>query len=329
MVIIRFSGTIVDKLINKNNMKKIFYTLLFFLFVSNISSAKSTIKSYPTDTIQKFIDIYGKDSLISLVEDKINLTTQFVYNRRDNIEEQKEIVYLMLVSRKFDLGLDTLMSFNDSNGKIPFTYLYSIGYGKMANQLSQDIANLEEAISLGQYTAKEYIQNIGRLNFDNYYARNSFSNFCNVFGNEMIPILDSFLIYYRSADVFGKFDVMLNFATVAHNCPKLGKYFKESFDENYKKYNLPKIANDTMFYDHIDEYQSFRLPIEVVTYALYSNMYSINDFQADLMYLLNFQNKQDGGWYPYKNGSIKRSDGEMTIFVLWLLCEFREGLLKL
>ena len=294
----------------KNYTKKRIILFVICLMGVNFSNASSKKKftPFPSDTVERFIKLYGKDSLIHLLDNKIKLTGNYLNINNNNKNGSMVSLYeLVILNKHFNLGLDSTLLYLPQPANNRYYRLYDMFLG--------DSVSMKKTISDVQVkmTPKELKKQF-EDNMSNSNCRIALSAFCEDYIPELLNEAIDTLFAYRpkleSSERIHTFWVLLE---TSKNCGKsndvLNKYVDTYFKELDKSYNFQKILSDSIV-------GSLILPIQKLAYSLYGNKINLKTQSDNLMYLLSLQNA-DYGWSTYINYSDKSSNMETTIYGLW------------
>lgn len=304
----------------KNYIKKTIILIFICILGKQFSHAASKQKfiPFPADTVQRFIKLYGKDSLLHLLDNKIKLTGNYLNINNNNKSGTMVSFYeLVLLNKHFNLALDSNLIYLPQPTNNQFYRLYDIFLGDSVS-MKKTISDMQVKMSPNELK-KQFEDNISNTN-----CRVALSTFCEnytlpVLLNKAIDTLFGYRMNLQSSERLHNFWVLIE---TSKNCGKsydaLNVYIDNYYKELDKSYNFQKILSDSTVGSLIH-------PIQKLAYSLYGNKINLNTQSDNLMYLLSLQNS-DYGWSMYTNYSDKSSNMETTIYGLWALCEFRQKL---
>lgn len=307
-----------------NTVKK-FFMLTTIVFFTNSLNAKDTKISYPKDTLQAFIKNYGKDSLIHLLNNKIDTAFQWLKAHDDSKDWTMATnkVEFKLYSKYFELTNDTSFLKIDT---IEYKDNYSL-YGYYVRKVSMDAERISNWKSVPSDTLKKYIlaeihnpnTRLGLPLYGRYFTMPDsiyflYSNYALKadLGNQMITYI-SLASYQKNIN--------------AQNSTILNEVKFKIFTQMYKVNNLEEvITKPTLTSPSNEEIQNkvFDISLQTLAYGLYGKDVNLLEHGRDLMYLLALQNEDGGFRNPVNNN--KYSLGNSSIYALWSLCEFRAQL---
>lgn len=274
-------------------------------------------KQFSTDTVQKFIKNFGKDSLIHLLDNKIESAKKYISNNTTSLYYSSDINKVLSISKNFKLGLDTL-KYEKYNVYEDIFQLYDFKVGNVSFIANALDSLIKEKVDFNKLMFE---------NISNEMSRNSLV----VLGGAVLEINPKYFdsIYKKYAIIDSKeiFNQYWWFTQFAKNYPSQDKipliYKNKIFSSLYLNYNLPVLATNFRLNPiEINNLKKLGSAIEVLALGLYGDNISISKNSADLMYLLTLQNN-DGGWQS-SLGSANDSYMSTTYHGLWALCEFRE-----
>ena len=97
--------------------------LLFTLFSLHSASVFSKSTNFSNDTIQKFISVYGKDSLVRLIDKSIAKGSKFIGAYEQQLSIADLALEIKAVGKHYQLGFDTL-PFRNAISDFAFTRIY-------------------------------------------------------------------------------------------------------------------------------------------------------------------------------------------------------------
>lgn len=311
-------------------MTKFLFSLLCILIL-NFSTvySNSGYITFPGDSMMLFTEKYGVDSLKKILDDRIQKTEKFLLE--SEIKEDINIISLkfLLMSKHFNNGLDTLIKDRNSN-KIPFYYLYTEYYGDTTVvSLSKTVSYSEESRNNIKYELVERNREmvLGSLK-NNIHTNNLLTTFCDFFGEDLMPHVDSIVKYYfKDLEPDNYTEYFFNLATLSRNCghlfPEFNQRYDSVFNHIYDRHNIVNLYKDTVIYEVYDEeFIDATLPMIVLAYAIYSQNFDANKYSADLMLFLNLFDESTGSWLRYRKEYEQGMDYFNSMLALWILNEW-------
>lgn len=301
--------------------KNIIILHLILLFGVSISYSNDGFKPSPEDTVNKFIKNYGKDSLIQLLDIRIKDAEKWVNYNSKEMYVQNTYAEMILISRHFNLGLDTLPFFNYFDS----SKINSL-YGKYFGDTLQFTPIIDKSTEINKDFGNVIINDI-----KNPRTRAILAVLCSHFPLSEI-IIDSF---YSTSKQFTIQDKILSYFQLSEIQRKCGnsinlvnQHKNSLFKEIYAKNNLEQLLLVKREYSdaYISEF-NLELPIQIIALGLYGKDITLAKNGKELMYLLKTQNS-DFGWRTYNSVKFE-SEINSSFYGLWALCEFREQLQKL
>lgn len=308
--------------------------LLLILFFANLNTSvyANTVKPFPKDTLQTFIQNYGKDSLLKLIDTRIllakNAVIKYSVIENENIEIKSE-----------DLNIKKFFSDSKDTSIIRYTfsnYIEKLLFLDTVNSLSVNKWN-----SITNIIKKS--KNPGKL------LRDSINNTMELFvlTAYLCPYLQTNIVLDNTKPYQDLFDEKLieeklfiyrYIAMIDKNChdSKWEEYKNDYFNALYKRCsyleyfknlsNFEKLnfgGEMKMYMDTNEEYNNY---LRFVTYSVYANNINLKDHSNDLMQVLFSQTIPFGYWLA---DYVKKEDGLLssTIYGYWTLLQFRELLL--
>lgn len=316
-------------------MKRFILIPFLMLLLISTSKAKEPAYVYPTDTMQQFIKAYGKDSLIKILDKTINESVGFLidnwkYQKIDNFT-----IEFILAARHFGLGFDTLpLPEEKSPGSIPFYYLYDEGYGDTL-KVTPIMRGHYNEVKSGSLKPKIILDSYGKLHYDALSARNALTNYCYVFGEDLVPHADSILNYYDKTSSDKGLGYLLNFATLVQKCDKVSPTYYEGFSSIFQEIYDSNALSKLMTMDLVDdgrgmEYSIYASYISIIAlnYGLYSNKLDLNKYGLELFYLMSLYNIKDGSWSPFIRTVTPESNLTTSMMATWALLSWKEAMKK-
>lgn len=313
------------------------YIVFLFVFVltnnthaANITNnSKLLIRTFPVDTVQKFIKKYGKDSLVNLIDSRIQKAVKAMVSVYDEIYDVRKINEFYSITKEYELHpLDTL-KFSKYNSGEEIFQLYEYKYTDIPETLR--IIDSIRKLNLPEEKIQQDL--LYYLDLQNSVKSVAIS-VLPVIGGDFIapnaPYFDS--LYNRfSSNTKEIYDLYWWFAQFEKNYPNNNtvpiKYKNTIYNYMYKYYNF---KNSIKVYKK-DNTQEINITsiAKVLGYALYGNNITIKTNGSDLMYLLAFQNNQNL-WSPmFPNANESQNYAETTLYAIWALCQFKDQLVTL
>lgn len=310
------------------------FTCLLILFLSIYSygicstiSDVSNLNAYhkiATDTLDKFIIKFGKDSLFNKIDNTIGNTVLWLNDNSQYKVNATSINKLLAVGKKFNLGFDTLF-LPQYNINASIYQLYDFKEGAV-------VRNAKALDSLKKANA-----NIEKLMFDNMHYELS-RNSCVVLLDTTINIkkayFDSIYSKYFNINADDFIEPYWIFTQFALNQPTQSKvpmmYKNKVFTQLYKEYNFAKTISEFQVMQSRNQSNivtNIKNPITVLAYGLYGGDLNINTNGADLFYLLQTINSKGNAWQQ-NIGNVIDDNYETTLYALWALCEFKQQLIN-
>ena len=277
--------------------------------VNGIKAFDSSLmyKKVATDTIVKLVKSKGKAAYIQDLDERIEKAKAYVHDNIQNIESEYNVVQLNLISRHFNLGLDT-MQLIDS---LPYYYYYSL-YGLYY----RDVSGLSDLDMLNKSGVS-----LDSIAFDNIYKRSTridFTTFCQYFQFRDTTLLSMYIISQenitKKLEIYGLISevVRKGCSSKSTYLPVLKAKLKTEII-NIIEHKAPK--------DFMDN-NSVINPVKAIGYALYAGDINVRNNGDYILYLLKNQS-DDGSWHK-QLGVNEENSVLATIFGLWALCEVRE-----
>lgn len=308
--------------------KVLFMCLIFFKLSSGYAASTDVplkdFTKYSRDTLYKFTKKYGKDSLINILNTRILNAVKYININYDKIYLSEDINKIVAVSKKFNLGFDTLIFPKYSQEEnIYQLYEFKEGCVKQINSLIDSLSktnpdwdklmfeNIENEMSRNvSVVLGGSIKTVNPAYFDSI-----FSKFTNVSSKDFI-----FPYWW--------------FTQFAYNYPAQAKvpliYKDKIFKAYYNEYNFNKcIVKYNQTYKNSIKLGDVNINNEIMllAYGLYGKNITLKNNGAELFYILTLQDKNEFGWQNtfatnYTNSPIT------SFYALWSLCEYRKLLLE-
>lgn len=293
--------------------------------MSAANSFNNQLKLIPVisnDTINTFVKNYGKDSLLNRIDKTIKNAVLWMNGNLQYMNNALEINKLLAISKKFNLGFDTL-------------YIPQYKVNESIYQLYEfkEGAILQNSIILD--SLKNANANIQQLMFDNIHYEMS--------RNSSVVLLDTSTkintayfdtIYTKYFDVNSKDFIQAYwiFTQFALNFPKQSKvpviYKNKVFSKLYKMYNFTKVVNNYnqhLIKNNTQNIFNIQQPIMVLAYGLYGGNITLKNNGADLFYLLQTINSKRNAWQE-NMGDFLNNDIITTMYAIWCLCQYKQQL---
>ena len=337
-------------------MKKIIYIaalFCYFKFNTNLSASETNISAikqvedrtlsfdkyryFPEDTVIRFINKYGKDSLAKLIDKRISNAEEYILKNYDKIKYDNTTLEYILVAGHFKLNIDYKLidTFNFTGKQLR---LYDLSFGNL-----QETIRIIDAI---RASGRNMIDTLMSQSIES--IRYAVPLYC-----EKLTLNNE--VYYLILDNSKKASVNVQikdywiFAELNRRCKDESNgsityqetLFKELFPRNNPKafyldafpaigirdsstansfYQTPKEKELDIFYDKYS-------PLRMLAYALYANDVNMTNYSDNLIYLLDAQ-QENGSWSLAKKFNHFNSDPTSTIYGFWSLCEFKSKLLN-
>lgn len=295
---------------HKFNMLSLLFLLFTFSFYNcNAATIDSTVKKIkiPEDTIVKLVNIKGKEVFIKELDERIEKAKTFILDHKNDIESNYTQIHLNLLSRHYNLGIDTLILLDT----LPYYYYYSLH-----NLYFRDV---KENLLLD--TLQQFDFNVDSIFFQNIYKRSSrfdFTAFCQYFQYSDTTLQTLYIIseqnIQKKLEIYG-----LVSETIRKGCSDKSKYLP--ILKSKLKTDIFKILDKKVPQEFMDK-NSIMNPIKAIGYSLYAGDITVKKNGKYILYLINNQ-EEDGGWHK-ELGVNEENSVLSTIFGLWALCEVRE-----
>lgn len=294
---------------------------------------------FPEDTVYRFEKALGVDSLIRLINQRINAGENYLIQNIDrSVPDDLSVIELLMITEHFKLNKNLIKTNRDKYGEF-FYNLYDIRLGKTA----QCEAVLDSLRDSGINLADSFQNDVV-----NEFGQRMLIAFCDKF---KFPSNIYDLLYSSCAtqNIEYKIHMYWKFTALNLKCNdeviNTKSYSKKMFDELYPTNNLKsyyfldtvhKITDTIPLLIKTSEsnmqtpadmsaFAKKYNPLRMLAYALYANDVNLKIHSDELMYLLDAQ-KKDGSWSVAKMFNNDDSNLRATIYGLWSLCEFREKL---
>jgi hypothetical protein len=282
---------------------------------------------FPEDTTVKFIQKYGKDSLIHLIDSRIEEAKGFIGNQTmefDNLEFFTDFFYL---NTKFNWGFDTS----------DFPYYQKIeNYKSLYNLVDFDKQFFLDTI---KKLGSDKVNNILLEDLKKGGAAHTFMLplFCDMFDvkSNLIDLIIQKNVYISFNDL-KKEDVLfkqianyIEFGKINQKCrkkyPQIMSIQDTLFDNLYSSNSILRVLSDSSIVDpNRMEDVNYFASLNILAYALYFDDINLKTHGDNLMYLIHTQQTaKDGGW-RFAHYLDKESNVYLTMYGLWSLCQFKE-----
>ncbi|MFN8237717.1 MAG: hypothetical protein U0T77_06065 [Chitinophagales bacterium] len=306
-------------------------TLFFLVALSWLSvKAEESVSSYKPnviqfnrltdDTLDLFIQKYGKDSLLRQMDKRINKSIELLkaYNRYNSDVELA--LKFNGINNHFKLGIDSFIAIDEKDIKGN----YSRSYGKIVG----DTAFVRESVSK---VDKKQVYDLFLQSMYTKQGRAGLAIFCNEFNisKKMLDTLSKSFDYYSKSIQLEYYWTFTEFdRNCGNNDNNSATYKNEIFKKLYKTYSLNKIATDTSTITPKNMIEhSLSNSLELFALGLYGKDITLKNNAKDIVYFLTLQ-LNDGGWQEYNvNGQYAKF--KPTFYGLWALLELREEIRKL
>ena len=269
------------------------------------------------DTTLHFIEMYGKDSLLKIVNNRIIKAVRYLNFESKLISDEFQLAQLILYSKEFKLGFDTL-KYSNLQLKVSLVKLYGRTIGKASGFF--------DTLEFRKKTEQE-ISALFLEQQNNRVARVSMGTLSNYF-NLPQKSIDTLNALSKRLPLAEQIETYYVYTEFLNNNPSKAymaeKYKPALLQKLYVTNNLNDLAvnylknnNDTILY----------YPYSLLAYGLYGKDLSLKNNHLELMYLISLQNS-DGGWRNQFSIISNESDRNTSIYALWALCEFRDQLIK-
>lgn len=267
----------------------------------------SLMEKIPQDTILRFIKRYGKDSLIHLLDEKIELAATYMKSGVNMIESPTNLLQLKMVDKKFKLGLDNAIARFDSIAEPGYFRLYG-DYNKGISKLG-----IMDTISMDKHFADSMMQQT----INQRGIRGIIVTFCHQMPWSQKVINDMYAISNMTIQL--RNEIYWQYYEMSYKGCK-GEY--PAYFDSVRAILTKDIRNIATYQDTVflKDQTNYIEPLKSLTYGLYANEISIKD-GSPIVFLMSLQ-QPDGG-FP-KNLLEEYSQAISTVFGLWALCEVRE-----
>lgn len=308
--------------------------------VSKKTDSLQVSRLFPEDTVSRFINKFGKDSLLKVIDQRIAKGENFILENGDKLFYDYTLLEFVLIAKHFKLRVN-YTEIDTTHFGIHSYRLYDINYGNV--KMLYDILDSLKS-------SKANILDSLKMNFFDNYVKNVIVNYCDKFTVDK-ELMDKLYSYTNTLRLDDKIYNYWRFAQFNRKCEDVivntKDYQERLFRDLYAQNNLkafyldtfPKTKNAEMLNPkYLDEntpkpkelevFKSKYNPIKLLAYALYGNDVSLEHYSDNLMYLLDAQQPKDGSWSAAKKFNYFDSDMRSTIYGLWALAEFRDRLRK-
>jgi hypothetical protein len=293
-------------------------------------------KVFPIDTMQHFIDKFGKDSLLKVLDSRIESTLDYITRDWVSLKISKETIPIVLMSRYYNLGLDTL----------PFDDRFYFGgfmilYGKVYGDTSEAMMGFREVKRLAQekkMSIMDYCIKVAKIDYNTRDVVVPTAQLCHIISSSDGFCGEVVNNYFKENSQHFTFevnlDLLLNVAMVLRdddytNKPHVFSELKGHLETYYNSYNMTSlISSQDLFEKADDDYFTYSSVIAATinNYVSYARIFDLSNQGRDLFHILSLYNQNDGGFLSYRNKSTIKSDKFFSMNVLWLLSQWREHL---
>ena len=303
--------------------------MLVFFSVNSFSTERLQFNTdIPKDTISVFINNYGKDSLVRLIDSTVQSANRWLHLNSEDVLTSTDINCMMAVSKQFNLGLDTLVYTNyNVDAKVFQLYRFKVG--------STDVI-LKNIDSIAKRSLSKNDLNKLLFEYIGYEtSRNSIVVYAGAYFEIPISYFDSlFSTSLRSTNLNYLLNLYWFYTQFAINYPENTKvpleYSEIIFNKLYHNINCKSVVTNNSknsnlynYYKDVYMYDVFK----VLAFGLYGKNNSLANNQSDLIYLLSLKNNNEG-WSSTLSGELN-SDPLTTFYAVWALCEYKNQLLEL
>ena len=302
---------------------KKFVLLTISVLILSGAVANNQTKAFPTDTIQRFLTAYGKDSLVSLLNERIRISSDFLYINTENVSPFVHVYEFRLVARHFKSDI-TEASYPPH---VFENYFYRL-YGNYIGDTSQ----------LFPYMQELNVKNNGNLkvrgcDLKDEMSRIGMATFCDKVGLSPSAV-DTLFALRKKVSLQDRIQIYWSLGEIHRSCrslhPKTEDMISQFYEELSKDFSLKSIyTNKIAFVTGSKTQESYNMyyPLRTLAYSMYVDTGLVRWDSDALMYLLATQNKADGGWSTYYQKD-KESQAIPTLYGWWTLYEWRERLLN-
>lgn len=290
---------------------------LSFLYSSaqDVVTAKKiidhTYQVTPSDTLVRFIENYGKDSLVQLLDQKIKMAAQYINDKTVYLRNPLNRVQLELINKQFHLGIDSV-SFNGFSRAGWAMNMYDHYFNDEVSPATVlEIAN-------GNYNLDSLVAFYIKDKNIRYYI----ITYCNILHPQPHVVIDELMKPEE-----GMYDHVNNYLLltqfIRNGCGTNSIYAQTAKNKLFKMlYDIVYFTDDMpieMDYDNVVDLN------RAVAYGLYGSNFSLYDGRP-FIHILNTQ-REDGGW-PLFIGEKYQSNPLPTLYGIWALEEIKLHCLK-
>lgn len=294
---------------------------------------------FPEDTVGRFLKKFGKDSLITVINNSIRRGESFILENNQKLRYDNTLLEYVLVAKQFNLRIN----YSEID-----TTIFDVDYYKLYDKGFKDVGMVYrkvESIKRSKGNLADTIKTYFNLDI----VKNYIVDYCDAFSIDK-QLLGELYDYTNSLKIDDKIYNYWRFIQFNRKCANddIGsiEYQEKLFKELYSQNNLKAFYLDTfpktrnaeninpkLLYENTPNPRELEIfsykynPMKLLAYALYGNDVNLKKHAEDLMYLLDAQGK-DGSWSMAKKFNFFASDTKSTIYGLWALCEFRDKLQK-
>lgn len=319
-------------------MKYIMLSLVFMLsFFKMEMSAEESIKIFPQDTMQQFIEMHGKDSLIKLLDARITRSLDFVYRDWESLKISKETIPLLLMSKHYGLGIDTL----PNDDRFYFGDMVVL-YGHIYGDTSEVMNGYREVVKQSKekkMTLKDYCINELKVDYSLRETAIPTAQLCHLIDAKGFcgEVMNN---YFKNNSKYlpleANIDLLLYVATVMRdddysNNPDVLVELKEHMETFYNSFNFTSMVMSVSLYKKAENdyfIHGTYVASLLNNYLLYAGVFDSPNQGRDLFYMLSLYNSNDGGFYSYLNTNTNRSDVLFTMYTIWAFNQWKEYLSK-
>jgi hypothetical protein len=320
-------------------MKKIFFAFSIILFVVNSTNAKPSYNNYPLDTMQQFIDNYGQDSLVKLIDERIDYATFIIRKNWSVLQLDQFSTPFLLASRHYDLGFDTLPYIDESNN-IGFYFLYNQAYGDTLEPMNTIRYILYES-KLQNKTLRQLVQTIDSVDYTNKHVVMPTAMLCHFFEADGFCGEVVYNYYTQNKNnlseeekvAFMLFIAMTIRADNFENYPKVLNNLKEAMNQVFKETNLARVYDSYEIKDDSAQLQnqpindilkSVFLSLVMSNNMLYANLADSDWIKRDLFHLFNLFDLQLESFRFTEGRNANYQNFMLASQVLWNLLQWKD-----
>lgn len=319
---------------NKIFMKKLIAIFVFvaLLLHTNLKAANN-IKIYPVDTMQKFIDTYGKDSLIEFIDEKIDRALVYCYDNWDGFVIDDNTIAFLPVLKHYKYGLDTLPSENKYHA-LSYYSLYNIPIIDKFEMVKHTSVYKEER---GERMPLDFYFNKIGVTEDMYkkqiliHHTAMMSNLFKQEGRCAKIVGDHFLNRFEIYSLNEVLELLYLAIVIREDdyssVPDLKQKLIDKLNENHMSNSLSVwMENEQvngLTYDNAFSLYS----LMINNYMLYGGIYNLPNQQRDFFYAMNMEVDRSGGYDLGIKDKIKENPHRLTtLYVIWLMSQWKDYL---